>query len=185
MHDATWLTIHDPEVFVQVAGPGVPVVCVHPAGQSRFQCLKLLQRMSEFGYRVVVIDLPGHGRSMSDAASPSQGDRSYSGTFASRVTALASEKGRLVADIHRREDSIVTSVDVIVRTTHEVTEGRGARVLSHVGGRRLRRLLGARREPSNGRRKCGQRGDLALARRRPLPDGGVGDFPRPSSGLVG
>ncbi|HUZ40625.1 MAG TPA: alpha/beta hydrolase [Acidimicrobiales bacterium] len=199
MHEATWLTIHDTEVFVQVAGTGTPVLCVHTAGQSGVQYRELLQRLPAFGYQVVVIDLPGHGRSMpapggpvtdlheygeicwevieglslekpnllgcsiggkivldlcvhhgddvraavvmeadahngalsvaglrrsmSDAASPAQGDRTYYGTLASLGTAVASEKGRLIADMHRREDSIVTSSDLIGWTTHDVTEG--------------------------------------------------------------
>jgi pimeloyl-ACP methyl ester carboxylesterase len=199
MHDATWLTIHDTEVFVQTAGSGVPVLCVHTAGQNGVQYREILQRLPAFGYRVVVLDLPGHGRSlparggpitdlheygeicwqvveqlclerpallgcsiggkivldlcvhhgddvraavameadayngalsvaglrrsMSDSASPSQGDRTFFGTLASIGASVPTERGHQIADMHRREDSIITSSDLIGWTTHDVRQG--------------------------------------------------------------
>lgn len=49
--------------FVEVAGEGRPLVCVHTAGQSGVQWRDVLRRMPCHGYQVIVPDLPGHGRS--------------------------------------------------------------------------------------------------------------------------
>jgi pimeloyl-ACP methyl ester carboxylesterase len=199
MRDAFWLTICGTELFIQTEGSGIPVLCVHTAGQSGVQYREVLQRLPAFGYQVVVVDLPGHGRSlpapggpisdlheygeicwqvieqlslekpillgcsiggkivldvcvhhgddvraavameadayngalsvtglrrsMSDAASPSQGDRTYFGTLASLGVSVPADRGHLIAVMHRREDSIITSSDLIGWTTHDVTEG--------------------------------------------------------------
>lgn len=52
--------------FVQRAGDGPPVLCVHTAGQSGAQWRETLHELPNHGYQPVVVDLPGHGRS--DAA---------------------------------------------------------------------------------------------------------------------
>ncbi len=50
--------------FVEEAGEGRPVLCLHTAGQSGIQWRHVLEQLPEHGYRVIVPDLPGHGRSM-------------------------------------------------------------------------------------------------------------------------
>ncbi|HEX3789892.1 MAG TPA: alpha/beta hydrolase [Pseudonocardiaceae bacterium] len=50
--------------FVEQAGEGEHVIfCVHTAGQHGFQWRAARDRLAQLGYRVVVVDLPGHGRS--------------------------------------------------------------------------------------------------------------------------
>jgi pimeloyl-ACP methyl ester carboxylesterase len=49
--------------FVEVAGEGAAVLCVHTAGQSGVQWREALADLAPRGWRVVVPDLPGHGRS--------------------------------------------------------------------------------------------------------------------------
>ncbi len=49
--------------FVQQAGAGPPVLCLHTAGQSGVQWRDSVGDLAALGYRVVVPDLPGHGRS--------------------------------------------------------------------------------------------------------------------------
>lgn len=199
MHDATWLTILGTEIYVERSGDGPSVLCVHTAGQSGFQYREVLERLPALGYEVVVLDLPGHGRSspwpedpitdlhtyaevcwevverlslerpfvvgcsiggkialdlcvhhgdelagavameadshngtlsvpalrraMNDAASPSQGERTYYGTLASLGRAVDPERAERIAVTHRREDSLVTSSDLIGWTTHDVRAG--------------------------------------------------------------
>jgi len=196
MHNATWLTVNDVEVYVEIAGEGPTVFCVHTAGQSGVQFRRLLQALPALDYRVVVIDLPGHGRSepahggpvedlheyaeycwtamvelsiekpfllgcsigakialelcvnhsehiagvvamevdaysgalsvsglrrsMSDVASPSQGDRTFHGTLASLGTSVPEERAREIAIMHRREDNVITAADLIGWTTHDL-----------------------------------------------------------------
>lgn len=48
---------------VQQAGEGPPVLCLHTAGQSGVQWRHTIGDLAARGYRVVVPDLPGHGRS--------------------------------------------------------------------------------------------------------------------------
>lgn len=197
MHDATWLTIFGAQIYVEAAGQGTPVLCVHTAGQSGVQYREVLERLPTHGYRVVVVDLPGHGRSspspsgpitdlhayaeycwevvrqlsldrplvvgcsiggkialdlcvshgeelrgavameadghngalsvaalrrsMNDAASPSQGERTYFGTLASLGRSVPPDRAERIAAMHRREDSLVTTSDLIGWTTHDVT----------------------------------------------------------------
>lgn len=204
MHEATWLTITGADVYVEVAGEGIPVLCVHTAGQSGVQYREVLERLPSHGYQVVVIDLPGHGRSspwpgepisdlhayaevcwgavqqlsldrpfvlgcsiggkialdlcvhhgqdlrgaiameadghngalserglrrsMNEAASPSQGDRTYYGTLASLGGSVPHDRAATIAQMHRREDSLITASDLIGWSTHDVT-----RDLPHVG----------------------------------------------------
>lgn len=202
MHSATWLEVRGAEVYVEISGEGPSVFCIHTAGQSGVQYRRLIQELPALGYQVVVIDLPGHGRSlpapegpiedlheyaeycwatmvkleltmpfvvgcsiggkialdlgvhhgealagvvameaeaysgvlsvrglrrsMSDVASPSQGDRTFFGTLASVGTTLPSEQAHEIALMHRREDNIVTSSDLIGWTTHDLREHLGA-----------------------------------------------------------
>lgn len=196
MHSATWLEIDGASIFVEVAGEGPAVLCVHTAGQSGVQYREVLQRLPEQGYHVVVLDLPGHGRSLpapggpitdlheyaefcwrvserlelarpyvvgcsiggkialdlavhhgvalsgvvameanaysgqlsvsglrrslSDEASPSQGDRTYFGTLASLGQSIGPDRAQRIALMHRREDTLVTSSDLIGWTTHDL-----------------------------------------------------------------
>jgi pimeloyl-ACP methyl ester carboxylesterase len=49
--------------FVEQCGTGTPVLCLHTAGQSGVQWRHVGAALAAFGHRVVVPDLPGHGRS--------------------------------------------------------------------------------------------------------------------------
>ena len=198
MHQASWLNIRGANVFVQVSGTGIPVLCVHTAGQSGVQYREVLQELPALGYQVIVLDMPGHGRSspwpegpisdlhtyaeicwevlqqlevvnpfvvgcsiggkisldlsvhhgdklsgivameadafngnlsvaglkrsMSDSASPSQGERTYYGTFASLGVSVPAERAEEIALMHRREDSVITTSDLIGWTTHDLRE---------------------------------------------------------------
>ena len=196
MFSATWIEVQGSQVYVEVAGVGQTVLCIHTAGQSGVQYRNVLQELPAYGYQVIVLDLPGHGRSapapngpitdlhlyaeicwdvlraldvtsaivvgcsiggkivldlcvnhgaelragvameanaysgqlsvaglrrsMSDEASPSQGDRTFFGTLASVGTAVSRERADDIAQVHRREDSAITSSDLIGWTTHDL-----------------------------------------------------------------
>ena len=55
--------------YIEQWGQGQPVLCVHTAGQSGVQWRHVAPVLASHGYRVIVPDLPGHGRS----EGPSQG----------------------------------------------------------------------------------------------------------------
>jgi pimeloyl-ACP methyl ester carboxylesterase len=196
MHSAMWVTANGAELYVEIAGEGTTVFCVHTAGQSGVQYRRLVQELPALGYRVVVIDLPGHGRSrpapggpvqdlheyaefcwaamveleivapfvvgcsiggkialdlcvhhggeiagavameadayngalsvsglrrsMSDPASPSQGDRTFFGTLASLGMNVDDQRAHEIALMHRREDNVITASDLIGWTTHDL-----------------------------------------------------------------
>lgn len=64
MHDADYLTVDGRLAYVEVFGAdGPPVLCVHTAGQSGVQFRYVAPELAALGYRVLVVDLPGHGRS--------------------------------------------------------------------------------------------------------------------------
>lgn len=48
--------------FVEDWGSGQPVLCIHTAGQSGVQYRHAAPALAALGYRVIVPDLPGHGR---------------------------------------------------------------------------------------------------------------------------
>lgn len=64
MHEAHYLEHEGRLTFVEVFGDeGPPVLCIHTAGQSGVQFRYAAQEIANLGYRAVVVDLPGHGRS--------------------------------------------------------------------------------------------------------------------------
>lgn len=63
MIEARYLEIGGSLCYVEITGAGRPVLCVHTAGQSGVQWRHTTRDLAALGYRVVVPDLPGHGRS--------------------------------------------------------------------------------------------------------------------------
>ncbi|WP_214104167.1 alpha/beta fold hydrolase [Acrocarpospora catenulata] len=60
---ADYLTVDDTTSFILQEGEGRPVLCLHTAGQNGVQWRHTQSELAAHGYRVVVPDLPGHGRS--------------------------------------------------------------------------------------------------------------------------
>ena len=60
---ARYLTLHGRLAFVETYGDGHPILCIHSAGQSGVQWRTVVGELAELGYKAVVVDLPGHGRS--------------------------------------------------------------------------------------------------------------------------
>jgi pimeloyl-ACP methyl ester carboxylesterase len=56
--------------FAEVAGDGVPLLCIHSAGQSGAQWRGVLHELPRHGFQVIVPDLPGHGRSENPVDGP-------------------------------------------------------------------------------------------------------------------
>ena len=64
MHNADYLEIDGRLGYVEVVGDGADtLLCVHTAGQSGVQYRNNMKGLAALGYRVIVVDLPGHGRS--------------------------------------------------------------------------------------------------------------------------
>ena len=61
--EAGYIEIGGCLAFVEQSGAGVPALCLHTAGQSGVQWRRVTAALAQHGYRVVVPDLPGHGRS--------------------------------------------------------------------------------------------------------------------------
>lgn len=70
MGNARYLEIADRLAYVEEWGSGVPVFCVHTAGQSGVQFRTTVQGLEARGYQAIVVDLPGHGRSEPAPAGP-------------------------------------------------------------------------------------------------------------------
>jgi pimeloyl-ACP methyl ester carboxylesterase/ketosteroid isomerase-like protein len=193
---AEYVDIDGSTAFVEIAGEGEPLLCIHTAGQSGLQWRQLLQELPAQGYQVIVPDLPGHGRSdhaidgpvtdlsvysawlatlltalevdrpwvigcsiggkialelatdpsvaprgaivmaadacndpsaasgylraLEDASSPSRADRTYYGTLASVGGSMPPEKAAVIAAMHRREDPLVSTSDLIGWSTHDL-----------------------------------------------------------------
>ena len=50
-------------IFFDEIGSGRPIVCIHTAGANSLEYRELLPLLAQKGYRVIALDLPGHGRS--------------------------------------------------------------------------------------------------------------------------
>jgi pimeloyl-ACP methyl ester carboxylesterase len=68
--EARYLDVDGAVAYVELCGSGPVVLCLHTAGQSGVQWRATTQRLAARGYRVVVPDLPGHGRSEPAALGP-------------------------------------------------------------------------------------------------------------------
>lgn len=191
-----YLALGDGLAFVESAGDGVPVLLVHSAGQSGVQWRRTLSALPGHGYRAIVVDLPGHGRSdplatgpvrhltayrdfcldvlthlgaedpfvvgcsiggkialdmavhasdrlrgvvamaadarntrlsvrglmrsLEDAAAPSRTDRTYYGTLAAVGGAVPPQRAERIAVLHRREDPVVTTHDLVGWAAHDL-----------------------------------------------------------------
>ncbi|GAB2963684.1 alpha/beta hydrolase [Amycolatopsis acidiphila] len=67
---ANYLDVGGTRSFVLEEGHGQPVLCLHTAGQSGVQWRDVQSELAALGYRVIVPDLPGHGRSEPAPAGP-------------------------------------------------------------------------------------------------------------------
>lgn len=202
MIEARYMNLDGSLTYVEAAGEGPAVLCIHTAGQSGVQWRHTLTGLSALGYRVVVPDLPGHGRSepavdgpvrdlgryaewcvrlidelaldrpyvmgcsiggkisldiaarisnrlsgvvamaaevaapqprgaaaldrgMEDASSPSRTDRTYYGTLAVCGRTVPEERVEMIAAMHRREDPVITTSDLIGWFSHDIRDGLG------------------------------------------------------------
>lgn len=67
---ADYIEVGGTRSFVLEDGDGPPVLCLHTAGQNGVQWRDVQSELAAQGYRVVVPDLPGHGRSEPAAGGP-------------------------------------------------------------------------------------------------------------------
>ncbi|HEV7930957.1 MAG TPA: alpha/beta hydrolase [Actinomadura sp.] len=193
---ADYLRLDGALAYVEQAGDGQPVLCLHTAGQSGVQYRNSIEALARLGYRVIVPDLPGHGRSeplssgpvsdlgryaewcqaliqvldlhhpfvvgcsiggkisldlgtrmadrlagvvamaadarntrvsigglrreLEDVAAPSRSDRTYLGTLATIGPSVPPDRAELIAQMHRREDPVVSNSDLIGWGTHDL-----------------------------------------------------------------
>jgi pimeloyl-ACP methyl ester carboxylesterase len=82
--------------FAEVAGDGVPLLCVHSAGQSGAQWRTVLRDLPGHGYRVIVPDLPGHGRSAGAPEGPVTDLRVYARWLAELLDRLGARRPAVV-----------------------------------------------------------------------------------------
>ncbi len=88
MMRAQYLEIDGADAFVEQWGEGKPVLCIHTAGQSGVQWRNVAPGLAERGYRVVVPDLPGHGRSAPARDGPIRDLRRYGAWCEMLINAL-------------------------------------------------------------------------------------------------
>jgi pimeloyl-ACP methyl ester carboxylesterase len=198
MITGTYREVQGVRSFIETAGTGTAVVCLHTAGQSGIQWRHVLEGLSKLDYQVIVPDLPGHGRTMGaasgpitdlgtyaewvleltavlaldqpfivgcsiggkialdlavragstlrgvvalacdgynkvlspeglsrgieDSSSPSRSDRTYLGTLAAVGRSVPTELAEHIALLHRREDPIITTSDLIGWARHDIRE---------------------------------------------------------------
>ncbi|MFJ9086228.1 alpha/beta fold hydrolase [Streptomyces sp. NPDC102384] len=81
---------------VELPGEGAPVLCLHTAGQSGVQWRRTTEELAALGYRVIVPDLPGHGRSEPARTGPVEDLAQYAQWCQRLITALELERPYVV-----------------------------------------------------------------------------------------
>lgn len=85
---AEYLAIDGTLSFVEDWGAGLPLLCIHTAGQSGVQWRSVAPGLAARGYRVIVPDLPGHGRSEPAEGGPVRDLSRYGAWCESLIEAL-------------------------------------------------------------------------------------------------
>lgn len=94
---ASYLTLDGSLAFVEIWGStGQPVFCIHTAGQSGVQYREAAAGLARLGYRVIVPDLPGHGRSEPHRGGPVTDLGDYAAWCVQLIEALELERPVIV-----------------------------------------------------------------------------------------
>lgn len=93
---ASYIDVAGTRSFVLEEGAGQPVLCLHTAGQSGVQWRDVQSELAALGYRVVVPDLPGHGRSEPAANGPVRDLRVYASWCEDLMDQLEMERAFVV-----------------------------------------------------------------------------------------
>lgn len=96
MIEARYLEIDGSLSYVEIAGDGPSVLCVHTAGQSGVQWRHTTRDLAKLGYRVVVPDLPGHGRSEPAIGGPVDDLGAYANWLRTLIGVLGLERPYVV-----------------------------------------------------------------------------------------
>jgi pimeloyl-ACP methyl ester carboxylesterase len=92
MIETGYLEVGGSLAFVEQSGEGTPVLCLHTAGQSGVQWRHVTGELAALGYRVVVPDLPGHGRSEPAPGGPVTDLGAYAAWCVELIERLALER---------------------------------------------------------------------------------------------
>lgn len=92
MIEASYLEVEGSLAYVEQSGAGPVVLCLHTAGQSGVQWRRTTTALAARGYRVVVPDLPGHGRSEPAPGGPVTDLGRYAGWCRSLLDQLGADR---------------------------------------------------------------------------------------------
>jgi pimeloyl-ACP methyl ester carboxylesterase len=133
---AEYLELDGRLAFVEVEGDGRPLLCVHTAGQSGVQYRNVSRGLAELGYQVIIVDLPGHGRSEPAANGPIN-DLSWYGDWCIRLLARMSVRdpyllgcsigGKIVLDMATKVSRDLAGVVAMAAYGQRGGKGRSAR----------------------------------------------------------
>lgn len=134
---AHYLEVDGVLAFVEDWGEGIPILCVHTAGQSGVQYRHVAPELAQLGYRVIVPDMPGHGRSEPHPAGPVTDLGQYAAWLLELVGVLELDRpvvvgcsigGKITLDIATRAgDSIRAAVAMAASAEPGVLSVRGLR----------------------------------------------------------
>ncbi len=92
----SYRTIGGALAFVEEFGHGPSVLCLHTAGQSGVQWRHAAPALAERGWRVLVPDLPGHGRSEPALDGPVRDLRRYGAWCAELLQVMAPDRPAVI-----------------------------------------------------------------------------------------
>lgn len=58
-----YVDVDGTRIYYEECGEGAPVFCIHTAGACSIEYYQFLPALAQHGFRVIAVDLPGHGKS--------------------------------------------------------------------------------------------------------------------------
>jgi pimeloyl-ACP methyl ester carboxylesterase len=72
-----YASIDGTKIYYDRLGEGIPLVCIHTAGSCSMQYHAIMPLLARAGFRVIALDLPGHGKSLPVRWQPFRRMRDY------------------------------------------------------------------------------------------------------------
>jgi pimeloyl-ACP methyl ester carboxylesterase len=138
VHRAAYIELDDRLCYVELVGDpeAPPLLCIHTAGQSGVQFRRVAPGLAALGLQVVIVDMPGHGRSEPAVDGPIS-DLGWYGDWCLRVLDhLGLERpyvlgcsigGSIVMDIATKASASLAGVVAMAAADPHTMPGRPAR----------------------------------------------------------
>jgi pimeloyl-ACP methyl ester carboxylesterase len=93
-----YVSVQGTKIYYDQMGEGIPLVCIHTAGSCSMQYHEIMPLLAQAGFRVIALDLPGHGKSLPHKWTPFTQMRDYGEFVWAFIAAVAGGRKPVVID---------------------------------------------------------------------------------------